>query len=164
MTIEHPPVLRVSDVDRNGTLRLHNAVALGLIDIGEFRNALRRSRRRGCAELDILVDDLPGPGAIVTSATDRPNCAAGWGSLKRHGEIVPTRLDPGAADGFGRTRSSRPLRGSGRRDRTGHHPRIADLRLPDGASASIDDVTVYAGSARERRKRAARPRETRTLC
>ncbi len=29
--------LRVSDADRNGTLRrLHNAVALGLIDISEF--------------------------------------------------------------------------------------------------------------------------------
>ena len=29
--------LRVSDADRNGTLRrLHNAVSLGLIDIGEF--------------------------------------------------------------------------------------------------------------------------------
>ena len=31
------PTVRVSDADRNGTLRrLHNAVALGLIDIGEF--------------------------------------------------------------------------------------------------------------------------------
>jgi hypothetical protein len=27
-----------------------------------------------------------------------------------------------------------------------------DLRLPEGASASIDDVTVYGGSARDRRK------------
>ena len=27
-----------------------------------------------------------------------------------------------------------------------------DLRLPDGASASLDDVTVYGGSARDRRK------------
>jgi len=27
-----------------------------------------------------------------------------------------------------------------------------ELRLPEGASASIDDVTVYAGSARDRRK------------
>ena len=29
--------LRISDADRNGTMRrLHNAVALGLIDISEF--------------------------------------------------------------------------------------------------------------------------------
>ena len=27
-----------------------------------------------------------------------------------------------------------------------------DIRLPDGASASIDDVIVYGGSARDRRK------------
>jgi hypothetical protein len=27
-----------------------------------------------------------------------------------------------------------------------------NLRLPDGASASVDDVTVYGGSARDRRK------------
>jgi hypothetical protein len=27
-----------------------------------------------------------------------------------------------------------------------------DIRLPDGASASLDDVTVYGGSARDRRK------------
>lgn len=35
--IDTTPTLRVSDADRGGTLRrLHNAVALGLIDIGEF--------------------------------------------------------------------------------------------------------------------------------
>ena len=36
---ESTPALRVSDADRSGTLRrLHNAVALGLIDIGEFED------------------------------------------------------------------------------------------------------------------------------
>src|SRR5262245_2353730 len=35
--INHESAMRVSDADRNGTLRrLHNAVALGLIDIDEF--------------------------------------------------------------------------------------------------------------------------------
>ncbi|EUA76460.1 hypothetical protein I553_7431 [Mycobacterium xenopi 4042] len=29
-----------------------------------------------------------------------------------------------------------------------------DIRLPDGASASIDDVEVYVGSATDRRKNA----------
>jgi hypothetical protein len=34
---EQPFAMRISDADRNGTLRrLHNAVALGLIDIDEF--------------------------------------------------------------------------------------------------------------------------------
>ena len=154
--IEHQPVLRVSDVDRNGTLRrLHNAVALGLIDIGEFeeRSALVSAARMR-AQLDVLVGDLPGPGAIVTSATDRVELRGWMGSLKRHGGwIVPTRL------ALVRRMGSVDL------DLTGARfagPVVVieldmvsgsvDIRLPDGASASIDDVTMYAGSARDRRK------------
>ncbi len=71
--INHEYAMRISDADRNGTLRrLHNAVALGLIDIDEFeeRSALV-SQARLHSDLDALVVDLPGPGAIVTSATDR---------------------------------------------------------------------------------------------
>src|ERR687897_974994 len=87
--------LRISDADRNGTLRrLHNAVALGLIDIDEFeeRSALV-SQARLHTDLEALVGDLPGPGAIVTSATDRVELRGVLGSLKRQGEwIVPTRL------------------------------------------------------------------------
>ena len=70
---QHPIPMRISDADRNGTLRrLHNAVALGLIDIDEFEDRSGQvSTARLREELDALVDDLPGPGAIVTSATDR---------------------------------------------------------------------------------------------
>src|ERR1700758_2879945 len=86
--------LRVSDADRNGTLRrLHNAVAMGLIDIEEFeeRSALV-SQARLRSDLDALVGDLPGPGAIVTSAADRVELRGVLGSLKRQGEWVgPTR-------------------------------------------------------------------------
>src|ERR1700741_1193733 len=86
---------RISDADRNGTLRrLHNAVALGLIDIDEFEDrSPRGSTARTRGELDTLVGDLPGPGAIVTSAADRVELRGWLGSLKRHGEwILPTRL------------------------------------------------------------------------
>src|SRR5512146_433919 len=87
--------LRVSDADRNGTLRrLHNAVALGLIDIQEFeeRSAMV-SRARLPSDLDALVGDLPGPGAIVASAADRVELRGVMGSLKRQGAwVVPTRL------------------------------------------------------------------------
>src|SRR5581483_7823830 len=87
--------LRVSDADRNGTLRrLANALALGLIDIEEFderSSQVSRARTRG--ELDGVVDDLPAPGAIVTSVADRVELRGWAGSLKRHGEwVVPTRL------------------------------------------------------------------------
>ncbi|HUO41215.1 MAG TPA: DUF1707 domain-containing protein [Mycobacterium sp.] len=151
-------LLRISDADRNGTLRrLHNAVALGLIDIGEFEErSARVSQARLQAELDTLVGDLPGPGAIVTSATDRVQLRGWLGSLKRSGEwIVPTRL--ALVRRFGsveldlvNARFAGPVvvieldmvRGS------------VDIRLPDGASASVDDIEVFGGSATDLRKNA----------
>jgi hypothetical protein len=148
--------MRVSDADRNGTLRrLHNAVALGLIDIDEFeeRSALV-SQARMRSDLDNLVGDLPGPGAIVTSATDKVELRGVMGSLKRQGEwTVPTRL------------ALYRRMGSVELDLTAARfagPMVVveldmkfgglDLRLPEGASASIDDVEVVVGSAHDHRK------------
>ena len=142
--------MRISDADRNGTLRrLHNAVALGLIDIDEFeeRSAMV-SRARLRSELDTLVGDLPGPGAIVTSAADRVELRGVLGSLSRQGEwIVPTRLGSVDLD-LTRARFAGPI--------------VVieldlvfgglELRLPDGASASIDDVEVNVGRAHDHRK------------
>lgn len=154
--LDDQAAMRVSDADRNGTLRrLHNAVALGLIDIEEFeeRSALVSSARLH-TDLDTLVGDLPGPGAIVTTATDRVELRGVLGSLKRQGEwTVPTRL------------ALHRRMGSVDLDLT--KARFAgsivvveldlkfgglDLRLPDGASASIDDVEVLVGSAHDHRK------------
>ncbi len=153
---EDTSALRISDADRNGTLRrLHNAVALGLIDIDEFEDrSTRVSGARTRGELDTLVVDLPGPGAFVTSAADRLELRGWLGSLKRNGEwTVPTRLALVRRVGsveldLTNARFAGPvvvieldmISGS------------LDLRLPDGASASIDDVTVYGGSARDLRK------------
>ena len=154
--IENAPALRLSDADRNGTLRrLHNAVALGLIDIGEFEErSAQVSMARQPVDLEALIEDLPGPGAIATSAADRLELRGWLGSLRRHGEwMVPTRLAlvrrVGSVDlDLSTARFAGPvvvieldlIRGS------------VDIRLPDGASASIDDVIVYGGSARDRRK------------
>jgi hypothetical protein len=154
--IENTPAMRLSDADRNGTLRrLHNAVALGLIDIGEFeeRSAQVSSARQPGAR-DALIEDLPGPGAIATSAADRLELRGWLGSLRRHGQwTVPTRLALVRRVGsvvldLTHARFAGPVvvieldmvRGS------------VHIRLPDGASASIDDVIVYGGSARDRRK------------
>lgn len=151
-----PMPMRISDADRNGTLRrLHNAVALGLIDIEEFeeRSALV-SQARLRSDLDALVTDLPGPGAIVTSATDRVELRGVFGSLKRHGEwIVPTRLAlhrrMGSIDlDLTRARFAGPIVVIELDLRFGG----LDLRLPDGASASIDDVEVIVGSATDHRR------------
>lgn len=148
--------LRVSDADRNGTLRrLHNAVALGLIDIGEFeeRSALV-SQARLHTDLEALVGDLPGPGAIITSAADRIELRGVLGSLKRHGEwVVPTRLAlhrrMGSVDlDLTRARFAGPMIVVELDLRFGG----LDLRLPEGASASIDDVEVVVGSASDHRR------------
>ena len=148
--------LRVSDADRNDTLRrLHNAVALGLIDIGEFeeRSALV-SQARLHTDLEALVGDLPGPGAIITSAADRVELRGVLGSLKRHGEwVVPTRLAlhrrMGSVDlDLTRARFAGPMIVVELDLRFGG----LDLRLPEGGSASIDDVEVVVGSANDHRR------------
>jgi len=160
MTIngDETAILRISDADRSGTLRrLHNAVALGLIDIEEFseRSALvAQARLHG--DLAVLVGDLPGPGAIVTSATDRVELRGVMGSLKRQGEwVVPTRLSLVRRVGSIALDLTR-ARFAGSMVVIELDLRFSslDLRLPDGASASIDDVEVAVGSARDRRKEA----------
>lgn len=153
---EPTAAMRVSDADRNGTLRrLHNAVALGLIDIEEFEErSVQVSAARMQAELDVLVGDLPGPGAIVTSAADRVELRGVLGSLKRHGEwTVPTRLAlvrrMGSVDlDLTRAKFGGPIVVIELDLRLGG----LDLRLPEGASASIDDVEVIVGSAHDHRK------------
>ena len=150
------PAMRVSDADRGGTLRrLHNAVALGLIDIGEFEErSAQVSMAREPNDLEDLIRDLPGPGAIAASAADRLELRGWLGSLSRGGQwTVPTRLALVRRVGsvsldLTNARFAGPVvvieldmvRGS------------VDIRLPEGASASIDDVSVYGGSARDRRK------------
>ncbi len=151
-----PSGMRISDADRNGTLRrLHNAVALGLIDIDEFEERSSRvSYARTQGELEGLVGDLPGPGSIVTSAADRVELRGWAGSLKRHGEwMVPTRLALVRRLGsveldLTKARFAGPVVVIELDMRLGS----VEIRLPDGASASIDDVEVYVGSARDRRR------------
>lgn len=155
--INHQSVdLRVSDADRNGTLRrLHNAVALGLIDIAEFeeRSAMV-SHARLHSDLDALVGDLPGPGAIVTTATDRVELRGVLGSLKRQGEwTVPTRLALVRRMGsveldLTRARFAGPMVVVELDMKFGS----VEIRLPEGASASIDDVEVIVGSADDHRR------------
>jgi hypothetical protein len=159
-------VLRISDADRNGTLRrLHNAVALGLIDIDEFdERSGAVSQARLHTELAALVEDLPGPGAIVTTATDRVELRGVLGSLKRQGEwIVPTRLSlvrrMGSIDlDLTRARFAGPIVVIELDVKFGS----VDIRLPDGASASIDDVEVWSSEAPATIARTPRQRARRT--
>ena len=152
---EQAALVRISDADRNGTLRrLHNAVALGLIDIDEFEErSVQVSAARLRDDLDLLVGDLPGPGAVVTTATDRVELRGVFGSLRRQGEwTVPTRLALYRRMGsisldLTRARFAGAIAVIELDLKFGS----LDLRLPDGASASIDDVEVIVGSARDQR-------------
>lgn len=153
---ENPVEPRVSDADRNGTLRrLQRAVALGLINIDEFEErSVAVSLARLRPELDLLVQDLPGPAAVATSTIDRVELRGWGGSLKRRGEwIVPTRLSlvrrVGSIDlDLTRARFAGPVVIIEVDTRFGS----LDVRLPERASASIDDLEVYLGHARDRRK------------
>ena len=73
--------MRISDADRNGTLRrLHNAVALGLIDIGEFeeRSALVSSARtRG--SWTVWSTTCPVPARSSRRRPTASNCGVGSG-------------------------------------------------------------------------------------
>ena len=113
--IENTPALRVSDADRNGTLRrLHNAVALGLIDIGEFEErSAQVSAARMRAELDV-AGRRPARARCDRHLRDRPGRAAGLAGLAE----APRRVDGADAAGavrrrgLGRTRpDQRPIRG-----------------------------------------------------
>ena len=158
MTLPDDPaaLLRISDADRNGTLRrLHNAVALGLIDIDEFEErSVQVATARLRDELDLLVGDLPGPGSVVTTAADRVELRGMLGSLKRSGEwTVPTRLVLYRRVGsisldLTRARFAGSIVSIELDMKFGS----LDLRLPEGASASLDDVEVNVGSAHDHRK------------
>jgi hypothetical protein len=67
------------------------ATTLVFTEFEERSSQVSYARTRN--ELDNLVVDLQGPGAIVTSAADRVELRGWAGSLKRHGEwTVPSRL------------------------------------------------------------------------
>src|SRR3981189_2606763 len=123
--------------------------ALRISDAG--RN---RPQARLHSELAALVEDLPGPGAIATTATDRVELRGVLGSLKRQGEwVVPTRLAlvrrMGSIDlDLTKARFAGPIVVIELDVKFGW----VDIRRPEGASASIDDVEVVVGSARDHRK------------
>lgn len=72
--IDDYATMRVSDADRNGTLRrLHNAVALGLIDIGEFEERSALVSQAGCTRIWTPSSvTCPGP------APSSPRPPTGW--------------------------------------------------------------------------------------
>ena len=71
--INHESAMRVSDADRNGTLRrLHNAVALGLIDI----DAVLRERKHSVQRFLRILLTAGGMGSDAHHRYERFELAA----------------------------------------------------------------------------------------
>jgi hypothetical protein len=148
------PELRASDTDRDRILtRLQDALASGMISMEEFHDrsgqALGARTRR---ELAAITSDLP---ASDTSAQDTiVELRATSSSLKRTGRwIVPGNLvlrqQKGSAElDFTQAQISHPVT-SIELDVSGGS---VEIRLPDGASASTDDVEAIRSSIEDHRK------------
>ncbi|HKN98524.1 MAG TPA: DUF1707 domain-containing protein [Pseudonocardiaceae bacterium] len=159
-----PADLRVSHAEREHILNLlQEALSRGMLDAAEFdERSSKAQAARIRRELNELVVDLPvrasGISPMADSVVDSPDGVElrGWfSSLKRRGDwVVPRKL------------VLRPRMGSAELDFT--EARIdhdvveieldvaggsVELRVPDGASVSMDDVEVVAGSAEDHRKR-----------
>lgn len=162
-----PADLRVSHAEREHILNLlQEALSRGMLDTAEFDERSGRAQAaRVRRELNELVVDLPVRASELSPMTDSVVDSAdavelrGWfSSLKRRGDwVVPRKL------------VLRPRMGSAELDfteaRIDHDVVLieldvaggsVELRVPDGASVSMDDVEVVAGSAEDHRKRISR--------
>lgn len=152
--------LRVPDAGRDRVVtQLQDALASGMIDLDEFHDRSQRAlaaRTRG--ELLPVTADLPASAAQALAAPgDVVELRHTFGSLKRSGRwVVPRNLRVSQRMGsaeldFTEAEISDPVI-SIELDVSGGS---VEVRLPDGASASIDGVAVSHGSAEDHRKDAA---------
>lgn len=158
-----PADLRVSHAEREHVQNLlHEALSRGMLDASEFDERSGRAQAaKTRRDLNALITDLPVrangvppvPGAVVDSR-DTIELRGWFSSLKRKGNwIVPRKL------------VLSPRMGSAELDFT--EARIdhdvvdieldlaggsVELRLPDGAGASLDDIEVIAGSTEDHRR------------
>jgi hypothetical protein len=151
-----PRSFRVSDRERDHAVgRLKDAVSEGLIDIDELGERTSRAlvaRTRG--ELDAVTSDLPNSAGPGPGAGDIVELKGSMSSLERKGDWqVPRKL------------VLRWRMGSIKLDFTGAriiHPVVeieldvsggsVEMRLPEGASVSLDAVEARLGSVRDHRR------------
>jgi hypothetical protein len=158
-----PADLRVSHAEREHVLDLlQEALSRGMLDSAEFDERSGKAQAaRTRRDLNELVIDLPvrasGVAPVTDSVVDSSDAIElrGWfSSLKRRGDwVVPRKL------------VLRPRMGSAELDFT--EARIdhdvveiemdlaggsVELRLPEGASATMDQVEVIGGSIEDHRK------------
>jgi hypothetical protein len=152
-------LLRVSDRERDETIgRLRDAVSEGLIDFDEFGERTSQvlvARTHG--ELDAVTCDLPARTDAAAEAEDIVELKGSMSSLERRGNWrVPRKL------------VLRWRMGSAKLDfsaATIVHPVVeieldvdggsVEIRLPEGASASLDGLEARLGSIEDHRRGAA---------
>jgi hypothetical protein len=157
-----PADLRVSDAEREHVLRLlQEAMARGMLDSAEFDDRSGRVvHARVRRDLNVLVADLAvqnGSGAPARNP-DSIELGGSYSSLRRQGTwVVPRRIvlrhHWGSVDmDFTQARIDHPVV-EVEVDTVGSS---IQLRLPDGATASLDGIEMHGGSSHDRRHTAAR--------
>jgi hypothetical protein len=151
--------LRASDTDRDRVLsQLQDALATGMIDMDEFNDrsgqALQARTRR---ELATITSDLPAADtAAPAPAHDVVEVRGTSSPIKRDGRwIVPRklvlRLQKSSAElDFTEAQFGHPVTDI-ELDISGSS---VEIRLPEGASASIDDIEAIGSSVEDHRKNA----------
>lgn len=153
-----PADLRVSDAEREHVLRLlQEAAARGMLDAIEFDDRSSRAvTARVRRDLNVLIADLAvhsDSGAPARPAADSVELGGRYSTVKRNGGwVVPRRM------------VLRPKWGTVDLDLTEARidHRVVDveldalgstlnLRLPEGASASLDGVDVVGSTTHDRR-------------
>lgn len=156
-----PGDLRVSDAERQHVLDLlQRALDRGMLDVEEYgersANAVQARTRR---ELNVLVADfavLTGPDGHPAQHADTVELSGDFSSIKRRGAwLVPRKLVLKRRIGSAELDFTEALI---------EHPIVeieldigggsVEMRLPTGASASIDGVEVTLGSMQDHRRNA----------
>ena len=153
---EGPRPLRVSDRERDQAVgRLKDAVAEGLIDLDEFGERTSQALvARTRAELEAVTSDLPVVAFAASGADDVIELKGSMSSLERKGDwqvprklVLRWRMGSVKLD-FTQTRIVHPVIEI-ELDVTGGS---GEMRLPQGASVSLDGVEARMGSVRDHRQ------------
>ncbi len=151
-----PRSLRVSDRERDHAVgRLKDAVSEGLIDIEEFGDRTSQAlvaRTRG--ELDAVTSDLPAGADAGPGTDDIVELKGSMSSLERKGSwkvprklVLRWRMGSVKLD-FAKARIVHPVVEI-ELDVSGGS---VEIRLPEGASASLDGVEARLGSIEDHRR------------
>jgi hypothetical protein len=149
--------LRASDADRDRVVgQLQDGLAAGMLDMDEFNERSERAlRARTRAELAPLTEDLP-PGDGAAPQDDLVVLRGSSSAVKRNGQWrVPRTLVLEQRHGSAELDFTRAvIRHTVIEIALDISGGSVQMRLPEGASASLDDVEAIRSSLADRRRNA----------